>query len=175
MSEQNVTTDGERSTAPVYLVLTGDLMLDAPIAEAWVHVSQYWTWNHFAVRQHISGEPGQEGELVLLRKEEKGFLFPPYYARTIKVDPGRRMIAKTYPEKGTSEVDFFGFVDFSVHEQGERTRFCHNTIYEFLVPYKNESELEEFRRSQYANFDALTSSTFSKLKALCQDGSGDMK
>lgn len=156
--------------APVYLVLTGEMMLDASLEEVWHHLINYPSWQNFPVVQPISGEPAKEGEVVLLRKEEKGFTFPAYYARTIKLDPLRRLIWKTYPEKTTPEANFFGIVDFTIQPAGGQTRFGYNTLYEFLVAYRDESELETFRKQQYENFAALFSVIFPKLKKLVEKG-----
>src|SRR5215211_7634217 len=108
---------GERRIAPVYVVCSAETMIDAPIGEAWRYAINYASWQNFPLIQHVSGELGQEGEVVLLSKEEKGFKsFPPYYARTVKLDPGRRVIWKTYPEERTEDNDFFGFVEFRLEE-----------------------------------------------------------
>lgn len=165
---QSTGTDADRNIAPVYLVLNGEMMLDSPTQESWLHVIDFGSWNNFPILRHISGEPGQEGEVVLLKKVEKGFDFPAYYCRTIKLDPERRVIWKTYPETKTEEDDFFGIVDFRVYDEGGKTRFCYNTLYEFLVRYRSEGELDAFRKRQSGNFDALLSVTLPKLKALCE-------
>lgn len=153
---------------PVYIVVGGDLMIGAPIAEVWHHVLNYPSWQNFPVVKHISGDPGGEGEVVLLRKDEKGFVFPAYYARTIKIEPRRRIIWKTYPEERAPNSDFFGIVDFRLEERGGKTLFSNSLLYEFLVSYTDKSELEAFRSKQLENFDTLGSAVFPKLKALAE-------
>lgn len=153
-----------RKIAPVYLLWEGDLILDSPIKDAWPHVINYPSWQNYSSVEHISGEPGQEGEVVLLKKDEEGFTFPPYCTRTIKLDPACRVIWKTYPAEPTEENDFFGIVDFSLHEMNGKTRFSYKTLYEFLVPYRNENDLHTFREQQYDNFEALFSSILPKLQ-----------
>jgi hypothetical protein len=159
------------SIEPVYLVLSGELTIRASPAEVWRHVVNYPSWQNFSVVRHISGERGGEGEVVLLSKEEKGFTFPPYYARTIKLEPRRRAIWKTYPEAKDEDTAFFGIVDFRLDDrQGEETLFSYNTIYEFMVSYSRRSEIEEFRSRQQENFDTLLGAIFPKLKDLAETG-----
>lgn len=153
---------------PVYLVLGGELMIDAPVEQVWHHVLNYPSWQNYSSVEHISGEPGGEGEVVLLRKEEEGFTFPPYYARTIKLEPRRRSMWKTYPETRTQGNDFFGIVEFRLEESQGTTRFSYNTLYEFLVPHVEKSELDAFRERQRENFETLLAAIFPKLKALAE-------
>lgn len=167
MNEPATYTSDDKKIGPVYLVRTGEMTIDASVNSTWPHVLNYPSWQNYPVVRHISGEAGEEGEVVLLKKDEAGFEFPSYYARTIKLDPGHRVIWKTYPEKA-GEVDFFGIVDFSLQEPPGKTRFCYDVLYEFLVPYRNESELDAFRKQQYDNFDALFAAVLPKLKKLAE-------
>jgi hypothetical protein len=156
---------------PVYLVWNGTTLLDAPVARAWPHVINYTAWQHYPVAEHISGAPGREGEVVLLKKDEAGFSFPPYYARTIKLDPPRRVIWKTYPLQGTQGPHFFGIVDFRLVEvDNGKTRFCYDFLYEFLMPGTDESELEAFRTSSYKNTEQMFASILPKLQKLVEQG-----
>mgnify|MGYP006198854721 CR=1 FL=1 len=120
-------------------------------------------------RPEAAEAPGGEGEVVLLRKEEKGFTFPPYYALTIKLDPESRALWKTYPAEAAPAVQFFGIVDFRIRDAQDGTRFSYNTVYEFQVPYHQESELEVYRKQQYENFTALISEIFPRLKKLAEE------
>jgi Polyketide cyclase / dehydrase and lipid transport len=157
MSELNT---GENLT-PVYLMADGELILDAPPDSSWPHVIDYTSWQGFSAVEHVSGRRGEAGELVLLRKEEPGFEFPPYFARTIKIDPGVRVIWKTYPADGSAS--FFGIVDYRLEPEGGSTRFVWSVLYEFLVPSAPDEELEEVQRQQYDNFQRLFDSVFPKL------------
>jgi len=157
-------------TTPVYLVWNGATLLDAPIARAWPHVINYTAWQHYPIAEHISGAPGREGEVVLLKKDEAGFSFPPYHARTLKLDPPRRAIWKTYPQRGAQGPDFFGIVDFKLFEAGGKTRFCYDFLYEFLMPDADESEFEAFRTSSYKNTEAMFASILPKLRKLVEQG-----
>jgi hypothetical protein len=156
------------SIEPVYLVLSGEFVIDASTAEVWRHVVNYPSWQNYSSVQHISGQPGGEGEVVLLRKEEKGFTFPPYYARTIRLEPERRAIWKTYPEKRSPATDFFGIVEFGLDDWKGKTRFSYDTLYEFMVPYTHKQELEVFRHRERENFETLLATIFPKLKVLAE-------
>lgn len=155
---------------PAYLVWNGETLLDAPIERAWPHVINYTAWQHYPVAEHISGVPGQEGEVVLLRKDEAGFSFPPYFARTIKLDPPRRVIWKTYPQQDTEGPAFFGIVDFKLSDVDGRTRFRYDFLYEFLLPGADERELEAFRATSYENTEKMFASILPKLKELVKQG-----
>jgi hypothetical protein len=168
MTSRAAQTQIPRQIEPVYVVLSGETLLNAPIETAWRHMINYPSWQHYSTVQHIAGIPGQEGEVVRLQKAEKGFAFPAYFARTIRLDAPRRVIWKTYLEKGTEEVDRFGIVEFRLVEAKGGTRFIYSLIYEFQVPFRHESELENFSKQQYANFAALLAVTHPKLKALVE-------
>jgi hypothetical protein len=169
MSDTNVSRVADLTRVPVYVVKSGELVLDGPLKKAYPHVLNYPSWQNYTSIEHVSGKPGKEGELVILKKEEEGFSFPPYYARTIKIEPESRLIWKTYPvEKGLE--DFFGIVDFQLFPQGDKTRFCYNALYEFQVDYQSESEIEKLRTEQYKNFEALFAAVFPKLRQLVSGG-----
>jgi hypothetical protein len=155
--------------APVYVVLEGELLIDAPLGVTWRYVVDYPSWQDYSRVETVSGERGQEGEVVLLIKEEEGFEFPPYYARIIKLDPQLRFLSKTWPVETSDENDFFGIVDFRVEDAGDgRTRFTYNTLYEFNVRYEHEDELDAVRKSQEQNFANLTSAVMPKLKKIAE-------
>jgi hypothetical protein len=170
MNHSKNTSDDSAQLVPVYLVFNGETMLDAPLKDAWPHVVNYTAWQNYPIVQHVSGKPGQEGEVVLLKKDETGFTFPPYYARTIKLDPLRRVIWKTYPEKKSPGIDFFGIVEFSVAEAGGKTRFSYQLLYEMLLPPQSEDELAAFRKQQHENTAAMFAAILLKLKRLVEQG-----
>lgn len=143
-------------------------MLNSPVAASWPHVLIYPSWQNVPICQTGVRKPGQEGEVAMLRKEEKGFTFPSYYARTIELKPERRVIWKTYPEHRTPEADFFAIVDFELYEVDGQTRFCHSLLYKFLVSHRNEDDLTVFRKQQYDKFSALLLITLPKLKKIVE-------
>jgi hypothetical protein len=159
-----------RKIEPVYLFWETETILNAPVKDVWPHIVNYPSWQGFSTVKTISGKPGQEGEVVSLQKDEKGFVFPPYYARTIKIELQRRIVWKTFIDKGSAEIDRFGIVDFKLFEGEGKTRFCSNLLYEFLVPYEHESEIATFRETQDENFKSLFASTRPKLIKLVEKG-----
>jgi len=159
--------DDKVKIAPVYLVWDGEMILNANIENSWRHVFNYPSWQNYSSVDLVSGEAGKEGEVTILRKDEEGFTFPPYCARTIFLQPGKKVIWKTYPADGDGDY-FSGFIDFRLFDLGEKTRFCYHTIYEFLVTYEHEIELERFKASQYENFGKLFDSILPKLQSLVE-------
>lgn len=158
-------------TAPVYLVVSGEMLIDASPAQTWPHVVNYPSWQSYSTVQTVEGTPGAEGEVVVLRKDEAGFVFPPYHARTIKIEPERKIIWKTYLDPGAGDPDGFGIVEFRLYPKGGQTVFWYNLIYEFQVRYREERELAEFLEMQKSNFAALIASTHPKLKQLVEASS----
>jgi hypothetical protein len=159
----------ETKVAPVYVVLEGELLIDAPVEFTFPYMVDYPSWQDYSRVETVSGTRGEENEVVLLIKEEEGFVFPPYYARIIKLEPNRRFLGKTWPVEVDDENDFFGIVDFRVEDAGDgKTRFTYNTLYEFNVRYEDESELDAVRKSQEQNFANLTSAVMPKLKELVE-------
>lgn len=157
-----------RALGLVYLVNSGEFLIAAPVRKVWYHMVHYTTWQNYPIVEHLSGVRGGEGELVRLRKEEEGFSFPAYRARTIKLEPDRRIVWKTFPEPGTQEIEFFGIVDFQAQETPGGTRFSYNSTYEFQVPHTNEGELEVYRKQQQDNFEVLFAAVFPKLKEVAE-------
>ena len=85
MHSDGVSRDASLEIAPVYLVWDGEMMIDAPIKTVWRGILDYASWQNIPIVQHISGEPGAEGEVVLLKKELTGFEFPPYWATVLTI------------------------------------------------------------------------------------------
>lgn len=166
MSEQSAAGTDNRKIAPVYIVLEKETLIDAPVNVVWRHALNYPSWQNYSIVRHVSGEPGQEGEVVYLKKDELKSPTTAYYARTIRLEPERRVIWKTYREN----VNYFGIVDFRFYDVGGKTRFCNNSLYEHNVPYTDEREIEEFRKQSYVSMEELLASILPKLKALAESG-----
>jgi hypothetical protein len=165
----------ERSTAaktdtvkrgPVYIVGDGEMLIDAPVKSVWPHVLSYPKWQDYSIVRHVSGKPGAEGEVVFLQKESGGVKSVPYFARTIKLDPERRVIWKTFREN----VEYFGIVEFRVEPVDGKTRFSYNVLYETVVPYEDESELETRSREGSESLTAYLAIVLPKLKTLAEQG-----
>ena len=164
MSEQTAAGTDNRKIAPVYIVLEKETLIDAPVSVVWRHALNYPSWQNYSIVRHVAGEPGQEGEVVYLKKDELKSPTTAYYARTIKLEFERRVIWKTYREN----VNYFGIVDFRFYDVGGKTRFCNNSLYEHNVPYTEQREIEEFRKQSYAGMEELLASILPKLKALAE-------
>jgi hypothetical protein len=153
-------------TAPVYVVVDGDLLLDCTAEQAWPLILDYTKWQNYTIAEPVSGIRGAEGEVVLLKKEETGMTFPTYYARTILLEPGRRVIWKTYPEHPGPGNSYFGFVDFSVSAAGAGARFRYQFLYELQVQFERPDELAAYRETLVANTKAMHDVIFGRLKHL---------
>ena len=158
--------------APVYLVFDGEMLLDAGVQDAWPRVIDYPSWQNYSTVQHVCGNPGQEGEVILLKKNEGGVEFPAYCARTVKLEQGRRIIWKTFPAEKADGDDSFGIVEFMLEDVQGKTRFRYHTLYEFQVSYRDESELQAFRARQKENIEAVFAAVFPKLKRLVAGRAG---
>jgi hypothetical protein len=163
MSESN-------QIAPVYVIRRGEILLEAPIDVVWPHIVDYPSWTSYSVRELVAGRPGEEGEVIRLKKEEKGYSSPPFYARTVKIEPGRRILWKTYREAADGDEGYFGFVDFQLSPENGKTRFVSNGIYEFLVAYQDESELDVFRERRHQISETVFATTRAKLKQRVEGG-----
>jgi hypothetical protein len=163
MSVEEVTAVRSQAT-PVYLVLDGSVILNAPVKDSWPHVINYPSWQDYSIVQHLSGEPGREGELVMLKKDDLES-FPPYYARTIKLEPERRIIWKTYAEGSES---FFGIVEFRLSELQGKTCFSYSVVYEFLVAAQDEREIDSFQRRRRTDYEAMLAEVIPKLRELVE-------
>lgn len=154
--------------APVYLVWNAETTLDLPAQEVWPYVVDFPSWQNYSRVEHVSGKPGREGEVRLLQNAEKGFEVPPFYARTIKLEPGHRIVWKCYPSLKETGKEFIGFAEFRLDEEQGRTRFSYSILYEFQMPRSNEIEREAFLKQQHENMDALFALFVPRLKRLVE-------
>jgi hypothetical protein len=156
----------DRKVYPVYVVIERETLIDAPVKTVWRHAINYPSWQNYSIVKHISGTPGQEGEVTLLKKDELAAPTTAYYARTIKIEPERRIIWKTFRDN----VNYFGIVDFRFYDVDGKTRFCNNSLYEHNIACRDERELDVFRAQAYSNMDELLRSILPKLKKLAESG-----
>jgi hypothetical protein len=155
-----------KTVTPVYLFYIGEMIIDASVEEVWRHAVDYPSWQNYSLVQHLSGTAGQEGEVVLLKKEETSGTTP-YLARTIKLEPGRRIIWKTYREDSAD----FGIVEFAVEPVGSQSRFSYNTLYERNLVGQTTDEIEAFRARAEESASAVFAVVLAKLKALAETSS----
>jgi len=162
---------------PIYVVLDGSITLNRTAKEVWPYVLNYTLWQDFSHAEHISGEEGGEGEVVLLKKEEKGLEeFPPYYGRTLKIVPEKQFVWKTYPRKLDDDtMDFSGIVDFRLKEVDGKTIFSYYFYYEFIAKGLSEQEIVSARDSYIESFHTVFSSIFPKLKNAVESDMMDKK
>lgn len=156
-------------TAPVYIVASSETPIDATIAQTWPFLVDYPSWQNYTTVETIEGTPGEAGEVVRLKKEDGGFVFPTYYARTILVEPERKIIWKTFLDEDTPEIQRFGIVEFRLFERDGQTIFWSNLIYEFTVPYETDQDLRDFEAMQNENFRTLQATTRPRLKKLVEE------
>jgi uncharacterized protein YndB with AHSA1/START domain len=150
--------------ATLYVVFENEVTFAAPREQAWPHVLAYPTWQTYSRVEHVSGEPGGEGEVVLLEKD--GYPFP-IRAQTIKLDPGRRFMGKVGAAEPSEGNDWFGFVDFRLEDAEGGSSLRVNSVYEHRVPYEDARELAEFHAAQAA-VDETFKTSLQKLKALVE-------
>jgi hypothetical protein len=162
----------DNSRTPVYLTYTGELVIEAPHAHVWPIMLDYTTWQNYPTAKNLEGEPGSEGELVLLEKVEGDYESPPYFARTYVLDPATSRVGwKIWPaEKGEflGAEDFVGIVEFRLRDEGSRSVYWYNTIYEFVVSGKDPAEVARYRRDLFDTFDTVLASVRQHLKELCE-------
>jgi hypothetical protein len=164
--------------APVHLVFSTELHLNAPVNAAWPLVVDYTRWQNYPLAQHVSGTPGEVGEVVILAKAEADFETPPYYTETVFLEPGRRITWKIYPKDADGDEgflgadQFLGFVDFRVDPDGDGTRFTAHSIYEYMVAHESQAELDTFRAEQHGLMTSMFGTIFPKLQKLVDEEVG---
>jgi hypothetical protein len=153
--------------SPAYVLLAEEFLLDAPPAIAWPLVIDYPSWQNYAVVRTLDGIPGAVGEVVQMHKDEDGFEFPPYFARTLLIEPEHRIVWKTFVDPDDEEDPLFGIVEFRLSPSGEdQTLFWSSLTYQFKVRHRSAEELQQFEAAQNENFRNLVGSTHPKLRAL---------
>jgi hypothetical protein len=135
----------------VDVVTSREFSLDAPVAEVWRQIINYPSWQGYTSVEHVSGPPGQEGEVVLLGKLEGELVWQPKYCRTLRLDPPHQVIWKVYPPRDNSEWahEFTATVDYRLSQlETNKTRVAVQVIKEFSVPYADAGELDEVRKQE---------------------------
>jgi len=154
---------------PVNFVICGELTIDAPVEAVWPRALEYTSWQHFTHVESISGKASEEGEVVLLRKVEKGLEeFPPYYAKTLKLVNKKQIVWKTFPKEGEDFSDFTGIIDFRFRPVNGNTNFSYSIYYEFRIQENDDKKVQEYERDMKANFEALIADTMPRLKHLVE-------
>lgn len=152
---------------PVYLIMDGELLLDAPVDVAWPCVTDFPSWQGFTtVDREIEGVKDEAYEVFRLFKEEEGFEWPePYYARTLMVDPEKRIVWKTFPTNVPEGTGYFGIVDFRLESADDgKSLFSYHFVYEFNGPFDSEEERHAYGKMQEENFKVLWTSIGPKLE-----------
>jgi len=156
---------------PAYVLLDGSFLIDRPVDVVWPLILEYTSWQQYSSADHISGKAGHVGEVVLLKKEEPGLEnFPQYYARTLKIEPCRRVVWKTWPAVADQGPPFWGIVDFRVSDKDGRTRFTYSVYYEFALQGEGQDAVSNFEAEMTNGFEELMSSVFPKLRNLAEHG-----
>jgi hypothetical protein len=100
---------------------------------AWRILLNFEAWNPTfvgATVTRVRGNASSVGEILLITKtysDPKGEAFPEYYAETIKVVPGRRIVWYCYAKDGLTyhgqKDPFRNFVDFGLTSGSNGVRF----------------------------------------------------
>jgi hypothetical protein len=153
MEEDAMSSISTVKDSPVYVIMDGGFSLDASVDVAWGSVVDFPSWQGFSSIERISGVIGAEEEVFLLVKNGESFDFPPFYARTLRVEPHRRIIWKTFPADVLEGTGFVGIVEFRLESaEAGTSRFSYHSIYEFNGPFSSEAERLSFRNAQYDDF-----------------------
>jgi hypothetical protein len=158
--------------SPIYLLWTRQIILDATPERAWPYLIDFTAWQNYPIAEHISGSRGAEGEVVQLKKDETGFSFPPYFARTCILDPPHRVVWKTYPTEGPEAQSFMGIVDFSMQAVGDGARLSLQLFYE-MNPAEDVADVRAFREDYYRNTSEMFDAVLPRLQRLVRGESAE--
>lgn len=112
-------------TASLFQAARAEVTIDRPAKDVWSVLTDlnYPTvklWNPTVVSvQHISGEPRQEDEFVLVTKNTQQ---APFYMRTIRIVPNQQRVLRIDAIDGSH----CGFVDHSLYESNGKTTVVYN-------------------------------------------------
>jgi hypothetical protein len=165
MSETASPADVQKRKALVHIIHDAEMLINAPRSIVWRHALNYPAWQNYTRNELVSGTRGAEGEVVILQKNEAAYQSTPYFTRTLKIDPERRIIWKTSRD---GEV-YFGIIQFILQDLGERTLFINHKIYEYEVEYEDEAEVAAFHKSAMDRCDAIFDTVFPRLKRLAEE------
>ena len=129
---QDLAQSGVRNLPTKTLVLHHEIIIDRPVRDVWPELFNYNTWNpqHIGAKvERVAGQPGNEGEIILESKKSGDGYLPPIVIETVKVVPFKQLVWKMYKPQETPEITF---VDFSLDEVGNTTRFVYNSYGEIL-------------------------------------------
>jgi hypothetical protein len=118
----------EEPTASLFQAARTEVIINRPAQDVWLVLTDlsYPTihlWNPTVVSvEHISGEPRQVNEFVLVTKD-KSTGESPFYMRTIRVVPHQQRVLRVDAIDGR----LVAFVDHSLYElEGRKTRLVYN-------------------------------------------------
>jgi hypothetical protein len=122
--------------------------------QAWHAVLDYTSWNpDFANAEiiPISGKPGMEGELVLMKlRSASGDLLAEFHSQTVRIVPETCIVWYVHPKEGTA---FRNFVDFSLEEAPAGVRF---SIRYYAQNPLSGDPLRQQRQGMQAGLEELT-------------------
>jgi uncharacterized protein YndB with AHSA1/START domain len=106
-----------------------EMTIDKPAQAVWRHMLNYRKWNpaHIGAKvTRLTGDENEEGEIILESKKSGEGYAAPIIIETVKIIPNEKIVWALYqPEDGAaSEI---GFVDFSLQETGDKTRFTYRS------------------------------------------------
>jgi hypothetical protein len=117
-------------------VVRTEITINRPAAEVWPTLVDLASWkDSIGSLDHVSGEPGAEGELEFMTPAggtaEQGF-----FVQTVLLAPPRQFVIKVFPK----DDSFFCFADFTLTENGGVTHIIYNVYTEDRFEGMTEEE-----------------------------------
>jgi uncharacterized protein YndB with AHSA1/START domain len=118
-----------------------EIVIDRPAAEVWAILNDQdpaaiQLWNPTVTQiDHVSGERGKEGEVVIVGKDTGQ---TPFYMRTIRIVPNQQRVLRIDQVDGL----MCGYVDHSLYETDGKTTVVYNGYLETKIPAEAAASLD---------------------------------
>ena len=122
-----------------------DFVVDGPPARVWPLVLNWNSWIQDRRSEHFSGEPDTVGAIRKISKlDEDGNSGSPSFTQLVRVEPNRRLVSRILPPDGAPEGEgLWGYTIFNLHDLGEKTLVCYETVAEMRSSTLSAVDVEE--------------------------------
>lgn len=139
MAEGVVVTKEEDASPKFELVMREEIMVDALPEAVWPYILNRKYWMAFEL-ETLSGNPAEEGELVLVSQQANKNVPTQYLLKTVKIVPQKQIVSKVFPLKGD---DFIGFSDVTLFRFGGRSKMIFSFYMEIKIDKSSTNPVDD--------------------------------
>ena len=118
--------------ATFYQLIRIEFVLDYPAKKVWPYIIDRQSWITIFPSKTVAGSPGEEGEVVRVQVVSENAIVGEYFAKTLRVIPGRQLVIKWLPPKMSPDgIDTLrGYDVYDLEEIDGKTKVIFQTFQE---------------------------------------------